>query len=133
MWRFHAWVRALNPAQIYARLEARFAAVALSSGVAATIDSVLVDSYRSATWDLQGSHTDGRAVTRRVQATHDGTTGADATAATWCSDGVGVLPATITIAPDVSGATTSQLLRLRVTASESGWRFIGYRVALKDI
>jgi hypothetical protein len=121
-WRkLSGWVRALNPAQIFARLERRFAPVALSSGVAATIDSVLVDSYRGATWTLELSKTDGTSFRRTIHARHNGTTGADATTVDHGSFGSGAIPAAITVEVDISGATTAQVLRLRVTASEVGW------------
>lgn len=130
-WRLRDLVRALNPAQIYARLVARFPAVALSSGVAATLDSVVADSYQAAAWDVTLVKS-GSTSQRRIYGRHNGTSGADATTTAMGDHGsedVGTVDVALDV--DVSGAGTSQVMRLRATASSSGWTAYVTRVPIK--
>lgn len=110
----------LTPDQLTARLSAYTVSTALTSGVAATVASESVDVYGTITWRLQLTRTDGTRAVRVITARHNGTTGADATTATWSSQGEGDLTGW-TIACDLNGAGTAQLLRLRVTAPAANW------------
>lgn len=115
----------LTGAAIRIKLEDGTAAgIALSTGVAVTVASWLVDSYGSRTGELIVTKSDGVRVSRRCTITHDGTTLDDATVATISTIGHGssadLDPATPWLDVDVSGVTTAQVVRIRVTAAANG-------------
>ncbi len=126
----------LSGSAIIGRLEAATpAGVALSTGAAVTVWSGLVDSYGSRGGNLVITKTDGSRIRRRVLIDTDSTTGADATAATCESSGLGTHAdlASTAIDADVSGAGTAQVVRLRITAAANGasWTAIFYPDFLK--
>lgn len=117
----NAIARALSAAEVFAREEVVFPHVALSSGVTATLDSVICDNYQASAWDVVLSKA-GATSQRRIYARHNGTSGADATTAYMGDSGpddIGTVDVTLDI--DLNGTGTSQLMRLRATAASSGW------------
>jgi hypothetical protein len=127
-WRtLGGWVRALSPSQIFARLERKFAGVALSNGALTTIDSVLCDSYAGASWEVTLAKGTARRVVT-VWAGHDGATASDATAATYTeagADDIGTVDVVLSV--DVNGAGAAQVMRLRALASSTGWTATAFR------
>lgn len=93
---------------------------ALTDSVAVTVASELVDDYSTAVWLVTLAKSDGTRERWTVEASHDGTSGADATAATWSVYGLGPDGGN-TLAVDVNGTGASQIIRLRVTANGTGW------------
>jgi hypothetical protein len=115
----------LTAANIRARLEGSTPTpVALVTATAVTVASWLVDNYGSRTGELVCTKSDGTRVSRRCTITHNGTSGADATTATISRHGQGssadLNPATPWLDVDVNGATTAQVVRIRVTAAANG-------------
>lgn len=128
---FYSLVRALSPRQIFARLEARFAGVALTNGAATTIDSIAVDSYAAAGWLVVLAKGTARR-TVFVLADHDGTSGGDATAADPTEFGKGDRGTVdVVLSVDVNGTGAAQVMRLRALASSTGWTATAYRIPLK--
>jgi hypothetical protein len=131
-WRtLGGWVRALSPAQIFARLERKFAGVSLANGSLTTIDSILADNYAAAGWLVVLAKTTSRRVVF-IWAAHDGATAGDATAATYTeagADDVGTVDVVLSV--DVSGTGAAQVMRLRALASSTGWTATAYRIPLK--
>jgi len=83
--------------------------------VAQTLDSLLVDSYGGAVWELTLNKSDGTRLTRRVTAVHNGSSSADATTATCSITGTGISSELTLLDVDVSGVGAAQVLRLRLT------------------
>jgi hypothetical protein len=104
---------------------------ALTNGVLAIPDQVLVDDWGTVQWELQASNLDGRRFRRTLSASHDGTAGADATAATVSGLGHGAVPAAFTYDVDVDGAGASQYLRLRLIVTEDDWTVVTTRLPQK--
>ncbi len=109
--------------------------MALVTATAVTVWSGLVDTYGSRGGDLVLTKTDGSRIRRRVQICTDSTTGADATAATCESSGLGTHAdiASTAIDADVNGSGTAQVARLRITAAANGasWTATFYPDPLK--
>lgn len=111
-----------SAAAITSKLEAATISQALTSGVATTVTSWLVDSYGSRTLTLQLTKTDGTHLVRQVQVTHNGVTaGADATTVSVSSGGNGTSADLTSIDATLSGAGAAQLVNLQVTVSAVGW------------
>jgi len=89
----------------------------LSTDGAKVIESISVDNFKYATWIVVLS-TGTFAKTVLVHATHNGTTSLDATTLNTSSQEtiatVGTDPADITISVDLNGASTAQVMRLKV-------------------
>lgn len=113
--------RPMAPAVIRTRLELLTISTALDNGVATVCDSLVVDTYAAAEWLLLLEKGTARRVVR-VLAVNDGTSGADATAATYTEYGsqdVGTVDVVLSV--DLSGAGGAQVMRLVALASSAGW------------
>lgn len=101
--------------------------------VTQTLDSLPCDDYGGAVWDLTFTKSDGTRLTRRVTATHNGTSAADATAATCSITGTGISSELTTLDVDVSGAGTAQVMRLRLamTFASGTWKVSAWRLPQK--
>ncbi len=101
--------------------------------VALTLDSLLVDSYGAAVWELTFAKSDGTRLTRRVTAVHNGTNAADATVVTVSSDGIGLSSELTTLDADLSGVGAAQVMRLRLTMTfvAGTWKVSGWRLPQK--
>jgi hypothetical protein len=81
----------LTAAEVAALFEAlQLGPFTLVTTVALTLDSLLVDTYGAATWELTFLKSDGTRLTRTVTAVHNGSSGADATTVSVKADGVGL-------------------------------------------
>ena len=111
------------------------AAVALITATAVTVASWSADDYQTRAGELQIVKSDGSSICRHVFIRHNGTSAADATTATIESHGAGSHDdiAATAIDADVSGAGTSQVVRLRITAAANGasWSATFYPSFLK--
>ncbi len=105
----------------------------MATTVAQTLDSLLCDNYCAAVWELTFAKSDGTRLTRRVTAAHNGTSAADATTATCSITGTGISSELTTLDVDLSGATTAQVLRLRLTMTfaSGDWEVSVWRVPQK--
>lgn len=103
------------------------------TAVAQTLDSLIVDSYGMAAWEISFSKSDGNVITRRVTAKHNGTASADATAVVSQAMGIGFNTELTDITCDVSGAGVSQVMRLRCTMTFAAgtWKCSTWRVPQK--
>jgi hypothetical protein len=101
--------------------------------VAMTLDSLLVDNYGGAVWEITLLKSDGTGLTRRVTARHNGTTAADATTANCAITGEGISSELTTLDVDLSGAGVAQVMRLRLTMTfASGtWQVSPWRLPMK--
>ncbi len=98
-----------------------------------TIDSLLVDSYAAAVWEVTATKSDGTTITRRVSASHNGTASADATVATCVSAGSGLSSELTLLDVDLSGAGAAQVMRLRCTLTFGAgtWKVSAWRLPQK--
>ncbi len=120
-------------ATIVAALEGLTTLIALVNGVATTIDSILADSYQGASWEVTLVKGTARRKVK-VWAVHDGTSGADATAAQYTEAGADDLGTVdVVLSVDVSGVGAAQVMRLRGLASSVGWTAESWRLPEKPV
>ncbi len=124
----------LGPAAVVGRLEGtQLGPFTMVTTVAQTFDTVLVDSYGRAQWELHFTKSDGTTLTRTVDARHNGTASADATTATCSIEGGGISSELTSLDVDLSGAGAAQLMRLRCTMTYGAgtWKVTTWRLPMK--
>lgn len=97
--------------------------IGLVATVATSVAAAFADDYRQVVWALElHDPTTGTAERWSVEAQHNGTAAADATAVDYTISGLGPVTGNIpTIEVDLSGAGAAQVMRLRVTATPANW------------
>ncbi len=123
----------LSGADILARLEALQVSTPLTLALTDyVLDSVLVDSYEAAQWVVVLTKTSANRSVRTITASHDGSTGADATAVAYGDSGpddVGTVDVTVSVG--VSGVGAAQVMRLIAQGATTGWTASVWRLPMK--
>ena len=103
------------------------------TAVAQTLDSLLVDSYGGAEWNVRAVKSDGTTIERKVKAIHNGLASADATTVSSSAIGTGITSELTDITCDLSGVTTAQVMRLRMTFTFGAgtWKVSVWRLPTK--
>lgn len=103
------------------------------TAVAQTLDSLLVDSYGGAEWQVRAVKSDGTTIERTVKAIHNGLTTADATTVQCSATGTGITSELTDITCDVSGVGVAQVMRMRATFTFAAgtWKVSVWRLPQK--
>ena len=112
---------------------AQLPTVTPTTAVASIIDSLLVDDYGAAEWEVVAMKSDGTRLTRKITAVHNGTASADATTVASAGGGIGISSELTDISVDLSGVATAQVFNLKMTFTFGAgtWKITAWRLPMK--